>query len=205
MQQNLSLEIHSFSQSNHSVTVHGCTVPLLNTLRRCLLMDVPSLSLDLITIENNSSNMPNEMLCHRLGMIQLPFVKLKNDCDCMITCKDCSLTVYLDKKGMSDVNGNDLHCESLDTSCLKGLIVKLADKQSIKLKGIAKNGIAKEHSKFQAVNLVSFIKVNDQYKGLKIELADHREIHEILEWAIETFLTKIRRLQREIENVSGDL
>lgn len=197
----LSLDIHSFDSSSHSVNIHNCSVVLLNTLRRTLIMDIPSLSIDLITIYNNSSNMPNEMLCHRLGMIPLPFLQLKKECNCAIKCRECSITFTLEKRGMSDVKANDLNCDSLDTSVLKGTIAKLSNNQSIKLEGIAKNGTAKEHAKFQAVNLVSFIKVNEAFTGLKIELSQHREIHEVMEMAILAFLERVRRLKKEFEKI----
>lgn len=197
----LSLSIHTSSPDTHSITIKNATVPFLSTLRRIFLTDIPSLSIDLITITNNSSNMPNEMLCHRIGMIQLPFIKLKRECQCTVKCKDCSVILSLDKSAhkVMNINGNDLVCDMLDTSKLNGVITKLSERQSIKLEGIAKNGTAKDHSKFQAVNVCSFIKNNEKFSGLKVELAEHREVHEVLELGLQHLQEKINKLIREVD------
>lgn len=42
-----------------------------NALRRTLLADVPSVAFDLIGIEQNTSVMPDEVMCHRIGLIPL--------------------------------------------------------------------------------------------------------------------------------------
>ena len=42
-----------------------------NALRRTLLADVPSMAFDLIGVDLNTGAMPDEVLCHRLGLVPL--------------------------------------------------------------------------------------------------------------------------------------
>lgn len=42
-----------------------------NALRRTLLADIPSMAFDLVGVDQNTSVMPDEVLCHRIGLIPL--------------------------------------------------------------------------------------------------------------------------------------
>ena len=42
-----------------------------NALRRTLLADVPSMAFDLVGVDQNTSVMPDEVMCHRIGLIPL--------------------------------------------------------------------------------------------------------------------------------------
>ena len=42
-----------------------------NALRRTLLADIPTMAFDLIGIDQNTSVMPDEVMCHRIGLIPL--------------------------------------------------------------------------------------------------------------------------------------
>lgn len=133
-------------------------VSFINAIRRTLLSEVPSTSIDLVTIHHNSTCMPNEMLTHRLCMVPLPIMPLRRreECTCQLACQSCSVTLTLNvvsREGM-DVHASQLCSDTIDTSRLKGLILRMGERQSVRLTAIARTGIAKEHAKHCIVTVV---------------------------------------------------
>lgn len=150
---------------------------MANSLRRTILADVPTLALDLIEIESNTSVIPDEMLAHRLGMIPL---NAKNcdqdlvytrDCDCEDHCVRCSVTLSLHARcgnGIMPVYARDLIVQGermndtigdpvvTDPEGKGPLICKLRKGQEIKLTCLAKKGTAKEHAKWAPTAAVGF-------------------------------------------------
>lgn len=59
---------------------------IANALRRIMIAEVPTLAIDLVEIETNSSVLNDEFLSHRLGLIPLKSerameMRLSRDCD----------------------------------------------------------------------------------------------------------------------------
>ncbi|KAJ5826236.1 DNA-directed RNA polymerase dimerization [Penicillium riverlandense] len=149
-----------------------------NSLRRTILAEVPTVALDLVEIEANTSVLPDEMLAHRLGMIPLNSrncdqdLEYTRDCDCEDHCVRCSVTLSLHARcnsaGIMPVYARDLIVvgERMNETIgnpvitdpeLKGpLICKLRRGQEIKLTCLAKKGTAKEHAKWAPTAAVGF-------------------------------------------------
>jgi DNA-directed RNA polymerase I and III subunit RPAC1 len=51
--------------------VVGIDAPLANALRRIMISRVPTMALDQVTIEENTSELPDEIFAHRLGLVPL--------------------------------------------------------------------------------------------------------------------------------------
>jgi DNA-directed RNA polymerase II subunit RPB3 len=135
---------------------------------------VPS-AIDLVEIEANTSVIPDEFLSHRLGLIPLDSTNIDDkliysrDCICDLYCERCSVTLTLHARCTSDepmtVYARDLvvaEGAQLGTPVISdpdgqgSIIAKLRKNQELKLKCIAKKGIAKEHSKWSPVAAVGF-------------------------------------------------
>lgn len=154
---------------------------LANSLRRVILSEIPTLAIDLVEIASNTSVLADEFLAHRLGLIPLSSkgidaLNYTRDCDCDSYCSSCSVTLTLSAKCTSDENmkvyARDLvianpselvHAElgapvisAQDIEGLGSVIVKLRRNQDIRLKCIAKKGIAKEHAKWAPTSAVGF-------------------------------------------------
>ncbi|KAL4920153.1 DNA-directed RNA polymerase [Aspergillus aurantiobrunneus] len=149
-----------------------------NSLRRVMLAEIPTMAIDLVEVEKNSSVLPDEMLAHRLGLIPLNSkncdqgVEYTRDCECEDHCARCSVTLSLHARCTSD----DIMCVYARDLVVAGeranewvgspvitdpeghgpLICKLRRGQELKMTCIAKKGIAKEHSKWAPTAAIGF-------------------------------------------------
>ncbi|POM76672.1 DNA-directed RNA polymerase II [Phytophthora palmivora] len=155
-----------------------------NAIRRVMISEVPTLAIDLVSIEINTSVMTDEFLAHRLGMIPLNFDgRLENfrqrfvysqDCDCDENCPNCSVEFSLDvtaDNGVLSVTSEALKSsdpyirpvnfsseEELNNTQDSGVIIaKLGPGQRLRLSAIAKLGIGKEHAKWSPVAVATFM------------------------------------------------
>ncbi|KAJ9198910.1 hypothetical protein DTO166G4_3749 [Paecilomyces variotii] len=149
-----------------------------NSLRRAILAEVPTMAIDLVEIEANTSVLPDEFLAHRLGLIPLNSkncdqdVEYTRDCDCENHCARCSVTLTLHARCTGDevmpVYARDLVVSSeranewvgspviTDPEGKGPIIAKLRRGQELKMTCIAKKGIAKEHAKWAPTAAVGF-------------------------------------------------
>lgn len=153
--------------------LYDCDLSVANALRRIMLAEVPTISIDLVEFESNTSVLVDEFLAHRLGLVPLLSQKAKEfkysrDCSCMQYCSNCSVELRLNvrctEETTRDVTSKELtsnheeirpvHDSSNPTPGI--LLVKLRKGQEIRLKCIAKKGVGKEHSKWSPVANVAF-------------------------------------------------
>ncbi|CAI4217706.1 unnamed protein product [Parascedosporium putredinis] len=164
-----SVKISAASRSRVDFEMTGADLAFANSIRRVIQAEVPTLAVDLVEIEINTSVLADELISHRLGLIPLVSKDVKDlrysrDCDCDQYCDACSVRLSLHAKCMSDeilkVYARDLIIDSARKSAVLGtpvitdpdghgsLICKLRQGQELKLQCIAKKGIAKEHAKW---------------------------------------------------------
>ncbi|KAK7553602.1 DNA-directed RNA polymerase [Phyllosticta citricarpa] len=148
-----------------------------NSLRRVMLAEIPTMAIDLVEVERNTSVLADEFICHRLGLIPLSAkgcedVNYTRDCDCEQYCDQCSISLILSARCTSDevmtVYARDLTVISRAANELVGrpvitdpeqkgsIICKLRKGQELRMKCIAKKGIAKEHAKWAPTAAISF-------------------------------------------------
>jgi len=148
-----------------------------NSLRRVMLAEVPTMAIDLIEVETNTSVLPDEFIAHRLGLVPLSSAKIDDfkysrDCDCDQYCEHCSVVLTLDAKCESDeimtVYSRDMTVsadrvnEEVGNPVIrdpegKGVIIaKLRKGQALRIKCIGKKGIAKEHAKWAPTSAIGF-------------------------------------------------
>jgi DNA-directed RNA polymerase II subunit RPB3 len=136
------------------------------------------LAIDLVEIEKNTSVLADEFISHRLGLIPLESTNIDEleytrDCNCDQYCDKCSVVLTLDARCTSDAT-MDIYTRDLmvsrpaannsavgfpvfnDPEKRGVLLCKLRKHQELRLKCIAKKGIAKEHAKWAPVSAVGF-------------------------------------------------
>jgi DNA-directed RNA polymerase II subunit RPB3 len=150
---------------------------LANSVRRVMIGEIPTIAIDLVEIDINTSVLADEFIAHRLGLIPLDSTKVDEleytrDCTCDQYCDKCSVELSLEAKCTGDatmeVYTKDLVVHSvpgrderigrpLFSGESKGILIcKLRKHQELKLKCIAKKGIAKEHAKWSPVSAIGF-------------------------------------------------
>jgi DNA-directed RNA polymerase II subunit RPB3 len=166
---------------------------LINSLRRIIISEVPTIAIDLVYIESNTSSLHDEFIVHRLSLLPLfseniNEIKYTRECECDNYCSFCSSLFELNvtaNEGIKYVFSTDLaeisnklyvtknenvpiHSSSLFKSFSdpKIIIAKLNKGQHIKLTCVAKKGIGKMHAKWSPI---SIIKIKSE-PNLKIDL-----------------------------------
>jgi len=163
--------------SNVDFILTHVSLSFANSLRRTLLSEVPTLAIDLVEVESNTSVLADEFLAHRLGLIPLSSknvddVLYTRDCDCEQYCGNCSVTltlhtrctgddimkVYARDLVVSDDRANEFVGKPVitDPDGLGSVICKLRKGQELRMRCIAKKGIAKEHAKWAPTAAIGF-------------------------------------------------
>ncbi|XP_058215666.1 DNA-directed RNA polymerases II, IV and V subunit 3-like [Rhododendron vialii] len=164
--------------------LHSTDASLANALRRVMIAEVPTVAIDLVEIEVNSSVLNDEFIAHRLGLIPLTSdramsMRFSRDCDACDgdgQCEFCSVEFHLRAKCINDqtldVTSKDLYSSDhtvvpvdfsdsgsgIENSEQRGIIiVKLRRGQELRLRAIARKGIGKDHAKWSPAATVTFM------------------------------------------------
>ena len=148
-----------------------------NSLRRVIIAEIPTIAIDLVEVESNTTVLPDEFVAHRLGLVPLDSrdaeqLQDTRDCECEGYCDNCSITLELEAlctaNEVMKVYARDILPSSsrpndqigrpvlTDADGLGPVITKLRQGQEIKLKCVAKKGTAKEHAKWAPTAAVGF-------------------------------------------------
>ncbi|GAB4835077.1 DNA-directed RNA polymerases II, IV and V subunit 3 [Ancistrocladus abbreviatus] len=154
---------------------------MANALRRVMIAEVPTVAIDLVEIEVNSSVLNDEFIAHRLGLIPLTSeramsMRFSRDCDACDgdgQCEYCSVEFHLRARCIGDqtldVTSKDLissdhtvvpvdYSDSPGDTDNRGIIiVKLRRGQELRLRAIARKGIGKDHAKWSPAATVTFM------------------------------------------------
>ncbi|GEQ70782.1 hypothetical protein JCM33374_g4461 [Metschnikowia sp. JCM 33374] len=128
--------------------LRGVDLSLANSLRRTMLAEVPTIAIDLVEIDANTSVLADELLSHRLGLVPLCSEGIENlsysrDCTCDQYCPNCSVKLELTAKCDSD-------------STMNVYASDLAKFHNGSRLGTRWCGIAKEHAKWSPCSAIGF-------------------------------------------------
>ncbi len=137
-----------------SVTFKNTNPAFVNTLRRAIVDLVPTMAIDEVTFNQNTSVLYDEIIAHRLGLIVLKTdlrgYNLIEECTCEGEgCAKCEINLKLKSTGPGTVYASDLKSKDpkIKPEYPKTPIVKLLKGQNMELIATARLGKGKVHSK----------------------------------------------------------
>jgi DNA-directed RNA polymerase subunit D len=154
----------------------------INTLRRLIIEEVPTMAIEDVYIRKHNSGLFNEQLTLRLGLIPLKTdlnYNFRNECSCGgVGCTFCEVVFKLKKKGPGWVYSGDL--KSSDPNVVPVFdnipITWLEEWQEVDLEAKAILGKGKEHAKWKPAHVYFFELPEVKINGKKL---DEKEIVEL--------------------------
>uniref|UniRef100_A0A0C9RRI1 TSA: Wollemia nobilis Ref_Wollemi_Transcript_19120_1327 transcribed RNA sequence n=1 Tax=Wollemia nobilis TaxID=56998 RepID=A0A0C9RRI1_9CONI len=200
---------------------------IANALRRVMIAEVPTIAIDLVEIESNSSVLNDEFIAHRLGLIPLSSerameMRFSRDCDACDgdgQCDYCSVEFVLNVKCEGDqtldvtsfdLMSSDERVVPVDTvpratdmndyeAEQRGIIiVKLRRGQELKLRAIARKGIGKDHAKWSPAATVTFMYEPDIH--INENLMETLTLEEKQEW-VDSSPTRVFKIEEGTHQV----
>ena len=136
------------------VLISNSDCVFVNTLRRAMMTEVPSLSVKTVTFVKNTSALFDEVIAHRLGMIPLltdDSYILQDKCTCEKQgCAKCQSTLTLNCEGPLTVYAQDLKFQDPKVKSIYGKIplVKLLKGQELEFEAKITLGKGIDHAKY---------------------------------------------------------
>ena len=153
------MKVQILKKTGNTLTfvLDGATPAFANALRRIMVSEVPTMSVEWVDFHQNMSVLFDEITAHRLGMIPLTFdqgkMVMKEDCKCDGKgCPLCETVFVLEKKGPAIIYSGDLKSSNKSVKPISPNfpITELLENQEIKFEARAELGLGKDHAKWQA-------------------------------------------------------
>jgi DNA-directed RNA polymerase alpha subunit len=156
------------------------SAPYMNTLRRAIMNEVPTLAIEKITFNKNTGVMYDEMLGLRLGLIPLTTPTGDYDLPSAEEMENneysakSSVTATLVAKGPCTVYASDLKFKDAKVKPVYPAtpLVKLLEGQEIELEALAVLGLGKTHTKWSP-GLAYYHEIA-KFNGKSLPVADER-------------------------------
>jgi len=180
-----SVTITELNEDLVKFNIEDTDLSCANAIRRVMMAETPTMAIDWIELKENTTVLSDEFVAHRFGLIPLTSdeavetMQYSRDCVCNDFCQDCAVEFNLEVRSEGEATKNvttkDLiTCDPrVVPSCSKIqddddpdyrdndetgeiLIARLRKGQALKVRCLAKKGIAKEHAKWNPTAGVAF-------------------------------------------------
>lgn len=171
----------------------GGSVPFANLLRRYGMGQVPVFAIDKVTFYENSSSLFDEYIAHRLGMVPLASEASRASDE---------ITLTLEAEGPSTVYTRGLRStDAKIRSVLDNIpLLKLLEGQNLRLEAKARQGIGRQHAKFQA-GLISYEPLSPSEFRFKAESFMQLEPRNFLSRAADIVIERCDEMEEKLSEI----
>lgn len=191
----------------HGVKIKNADIPLLNSLRRIAIAEVPTVAIEWVDILENTTSIHDECLSHRLGLIpiscsnssvlsNMPFADKSENIE------EDSLIITLKKSNPKDsqsivhVMSDEVQTHDTGLTALPGIsIAILSPGQSINIVCSVMKGNGTIHAKWSPVSVATFKFSKGGLSNFEVETVGSKKGDEIILESIEILLSKIRNVK----------
>jgi DNA-directed RNA polymerase subunit D len=151
----MDIKILTKEDNKTSFLIKGTDTAFVNTLRRTIIDEVPTMAIEDVEFKSNDSVLYDEILAHRLGLVPLKTdlkgYNLPNKCTCKGEgCAKCQVILSLKTKASGIIDTSKI--KSKDPKIVpvyEGIpITKLIGDQALEFNAMAQLGKGKEHIKW---------------------------------------------------------
>lgn len=153
----MELKLLKKDENSTSFILKDVNDAIINTIRRLIVDEVPTLAIEDVKFVKNTSAMYDEYIAHRLGLVvlktDLKSYDLPSECKCKGKgCAQCQLFLKLKAKGPTNVYAEEIASKDPKVKAVypKTLVMKLLKKQVLDVEVKAVLGKGKDHIKFSS-------------------------------------------------------
>jgi DNA-directed RNA polymerase subunit D len=195
----MKIDITNKLDNRVEFNVSGIKESLANALRRIIISRVPIMAIEEVTFYENSSVIDDEVLTHRLGLIPLKTDPNGPDSVSLSLEAKGPKTVYSKELKISEMKAKGKSITSEEIAAYDKIpIIKLTERQKIKLEAVAQLGVGKDHVKWQG-GLASYEMKDDGSFEFFVESYGQMPVNEFIETAFEVFNKDIKELKSSIK------
>lgn len=171
--------------------IEGINEAVANSLRRSMMVKVPTLSISELEVSRNESGLIDETLANRIG--QVPFTIPEN-----VDVED-EVHIALKQEGPGTVLAEDLKANNDEAEPVnpEAIIVELKEDQGLELEATAELGTGEEHAKHQG-GTVGYEKIDETTYEFRIESTSGYSNEELFERAIESLGTELDQFEEAV-------
>ncbi|PSH01956.1 MAG: hypothetical protein BRC27_00345 [Nanohaloarchaea archaeon SW_10_44_10] len=176
------------------VEISGINEVIANSLRRSMMIKVPTLSVEELEIRKNGSALIDEILANRIG--QVPFTIPQN------VNEDDTVHIALKQEGPGTVLAEDLQADNDEAEPVnpEAVIVDLKEDQAVDLEAEAELRKGEEHAKHQG-GTIGYEKKSDDTYEFRIESTSGYSNEELLQRGVEEIKNRLNEFEEAVAEI----
>lgn len=186
----MNISMISEKDNRMEFLLKGASIPFSNLLRRYAIGQVPVFAIDKVTFYENNTAMFDEYVAHRIGQVPIRSESAKAADE---------VTFTLEAQGPGNMLSSAL--KSTDSKIKAAVadipLLRLLEGQNVRLEAKARQGIGRQHAKFQP-GLVSYEILKPNEFSFKVESFMQLEPREYLVKAADLIIAKCDELDEKL-------